>query len=249
MGYSFREIDGLKIYYRDMGKGPVVFAFPGWTMSSASLVPLAKLLKNFRFIIVDVPGWAGKSDLPKQKATITYYSKVFAKFVSSFLIDNYSFLGHSFGGAIAMSIIKNSKLKPKKLVLSSSLYSGEGVLEDKFFKKLMNTYETFKKFLIPDFLIQVVMSYSARKRLSQAKYFVRNSNKPIYQEIKNSLFRGNVKAMLESGLSILEVNCLSAKLKKFPVLTLCAERDFGFNKLQMEDITKYTNSKLHIIKG
>ncbi len=79
---------------------------------------LPELVKNFRVIAVDLPGYA-KSDKGYFKYSLPFYAQVLTEMMNEMNIDKATFVGHSMGGQIAMITSLAYPESVEKLVLIS----------------------------------------------------------------------------------------------------------------------------------
>src|SRR5437588_136437 len=111
-------VDGLMTNYSKVGAGPVVVCLHGWGDSSATFAKLIDSLKEkYTVLTLDLPGF-GATEKPPENWGIDDY----AKFVSAWLTkvntkDTKGIIGHSYGGAVAISGLSAGILKAKKLIL------------------------------------------------------------------------------------------------------------------------------------
>jgi pimeloyl-ACP methyl ester carboxylesterase len=146
----FKDIDGFKLYYDVEGEGPSLILLHGWGGNSYSLLPLTNVLKkDFRVFTLDLPGF-GRSSKPVSAIGGEEYKTVVQKFIDAVGIQDYSIIGHSFGGRIA---IKIASLKPKGLCSLVLIDSGgikaeketNQILSERFFKLLKKSVKLIFK--------------------------------------------------------------------------------------------------------
>ncbi|MEO6109788.1 MAG: alpha/beta hydrolase [Candidatus Saccharimonadales bacterium] len=111
-------LEGQLVEYKDEGKGKVVVLLHGWGQDHKSLDGLAAhLVKHFRVIRLDFPGFGGSP-----KPTSDWYIGEYARFIASFLkkleVKNvYTLIGHSFGGRVIIKSIAEKLVDPQKVIL------------------------------------------------------------------------------------------------------------------------------------
>ncbi len=100
-------IDGLNIYYRDEGQGPLLIMLHGWGSNVDLFDGIFRFAsKKYHVVGMDMPGF-GKSDEPKEPWEV----KDFVDFVLDFIKELYPdekeimFLGHSMGGRVIIKMI------------------------------------------------------------------------------------------------------------------------------------------------
>lgn len=120
------------IYYEVAGnKEKTIILLPGWgdTRSTFSYL-ISKLEEDATVISFDYPGF-GKSLFPNKDMTVYDYALIIKEFLEEHHIENPIFLGHSFGGRLAillqgyyhypaskMILIDSAGIKPKKTFYS-----------------------------------------------------------------------------------------------------------------------------------
>lgn len=112
-------INGIKIGYKDEGKGKTVLLLHGWGANKESLDLIFSSLKpSFRVVSLDLPGF-GQSGEPDKVWNSKDYSDFLKEFLEETGIEPFCALGHSNGGRI---LIKASSdwFNPEKLILVDS---------------------------------------------------------------------------------------------------------------------------------
>ena len=113
---NFAEINGTRIFYEIAGEGKPVVLIHGWSFDSRCWKDLIPVIKNnFKVISYDLRGF-GKSSLPQPGQ---YYSHTddLLKLLDLLQIKKAVFLGHSFGGRIALDIALRYPQRVEKLIL------------------------------------------------------------------------------------------------------------------------------------
>ena len=100
---EFYTIDGVKVAVAVYGKGMPVVVLHGWGSSSASWRSFAKDLsqQGCRVVIPDLPGF-GKSPEPPKKWGLPEYAEMVNELLKALDIQHAVFVGHSFGGRVAI---------------------------------------------------------------------------------------------------------------------------------------------------
>lgn len=115
-------VDGLMTNYVKVGSGKkVLICIHGWGDNLSGLASLIdELSKNYTVLALDLPGFGGTEEPPKPWGVDDYARFTFnwLKKIGVKKID--VLLGHSNGGAIAISLVGNKTLSPAKLILVSS---------------------------------------------------------------------------------------------------------------------------------
>lgn len=118
------SINGIN--YRFYGEGQNALLLHGWGQNMSSMLPIAQLLKGYRCLIVDLPGF-GDSEIPKYLLTINDYALIINRLCIALKFQPFMIIGHSFGGKVAYAYALNHKvnylvltgpsiIKPKKTI-------------------------------------------------------------------------------------------------------------------------------------
>jgi proline iminopeptidase len=92
----------MPLHVRDLGSGPpVVFLHPGPGLDGSVFLPGAQRVADagYRVLLVDLPG-SGRS--PAADWTLAGYAEAVEDFVNELGLSDFTLLGHSFGGYVAM---------------------------------------------------------------------------------------------------------------------------------------------------
>jgi len=92
----------MPLHVRDLGSGPpVVFLHPGPGLDGSVFLPGAQRVADagYRVLLVDLPG-SGRS--PAADWTLAGYAEAVKDFVNELGLQDWTLLGHSFGGYVAM---------------------------------------------------------------------------------------------------------------------------------------------------
>jgi proline iminopeptidase len=92
----------MPLHVRDLGSGPpVVLLHPGPGLDGSVFLPGAQALADagFRALLVDLPG-SGRS--PAGDWTLAGQAEAVEDFVNAYGLEDWTLLGHSFGGYVAM---------------------------------------------------------------------------------------------------------------------------------------------------
>ncbi|WP_026510940.1 MULTISPECIES: alpha/beta fold hydrolase [unclassified Butyrivibrio] len=101
------EIDGLKIYYRDEGEGPLLILLHGWGSNVDLFDGIFRFAsKKYHVVGMDMPGF-GKSDEPKDSWEVSDFVTFVIHFIKKLYPDEKEimFLGHSMGGRVIIKMI------------------------------------------------------------------------------------------------------------------------------------------------
>ena len=122
LGY-FKNIDGLKIHYTDDGSGqPVVLLHSQPSNERQFNLLKNKLKENYRVISIDRPGM-GYSDGPKVNSSerLLNQARIISKLILEITNEKPIIVGHSYGGALALSIALYNEINLKKLILVNTV--------------------------------------------------------------------------------------------------------------------------------
>jgi pimeloyl-ACP methyl ester carboxylesterase len=126
----FLEVDGLRIHYRDEGRGQPVVLLHGLTDSLFVWDAWAPLLaERFRIIRLDLPGHGLTGPDPAGRCDWRATADLVARFLDRLGIARASLVGSSFGGAIAWQIAALHPDRVQHLVLVAPVaYTAGGCL-------------------------------------------------------------------------------------------------------------------------
>ncbi len=147
-----KKIKDININYIDYGEGKdTIVLLHGWGQNIEMMKPIGdKLSKNFRIIIVDLPGF-GLSEEPKSIWSVYDYVEAIKDLLKELKVTNPIMIGHSFGGKISLAYA--SKYKTKKVVTFGSPFKKEipklslktRILKSLKKVPLINKFEDFAK--------------------------------------------------------------------------------------------------------
>jgi pimeloyl-ACP methyl ester carboxylesterase len=103
------KIDGGRIQYFDQGSGPALLLIHGLTgqMRHFTYSLLDKLTADYRVVILDRPGSGYSTRPPLASAAIAAQARTIARFAEAIGLERPLVVGHSLGGAIALSLALN----------------------------------------------------------------------------------------------------------------------------------------------
>jgi pimeloyl-ACP methyl ester carboxylesterase len=114
------RINGLDTYYTLEGQGEPVVLLHGWGTSSQNLADVAASLRaTFRVLSLDLPGF-GWSQAPPEAWGIGEYTTHVLTLLDQADISRAAFVGHSFGGRIAISVAVRRPERVSRLALVAS---------------------------------------------------------------------------------------------------------------------------------
>jgi pimeloyl-ACP methyl ester carboxylesterase len=110
-------VDGITLAYVDEGSGDPVVLLHGWGGQAVSMLPLIVGLRDkYRVLAFDLPGFGGSSSPPVPWGTPEYAAFV-EEAVASLGILRATYIGHSFGGRIAIWLAAHTPEAVQALVL------------------------------------------------------------------------------------------------------------------------------------
>ncbi len=223
-------VDNLPISYSVLGEGQTIVILHGWGDSSTSFTNLAKALStDYKVVLVDLPGFGG-SGVPQTILSLEDFAKFVGKFLRKISVDEvYAFIGHSNGGAIAISGLAEKVFKSEKLVLLASA----GIRDDKKLKKtvLKHAAKTAK-------VATKILPNSLQEKIRKKSYEAIGSEMYVNAEMQET-FKAVVGEDVQSA----------AKKLKLPTLLIYGSNDTStppkYGKLLAECIkgSKYVELK------
>lgn len=123
------KIGDMDIHYLVGGKGaPLVVIHGGSDGAKAWKKTMAALIKNYTLFIPDMPGWGNSQPMNRNG---DYFISELAEFVDGFSrklgLSDFYLMGHSLGGAVALTYALKFPHRVKKLVLIDSLCLGKEI--------------------------------------------------------------------------------------------------------------------------
>lgn len=121
------DVDGVQTRYAVGGEGPPVLFLHGWGLSSrAYMRPLRRLVRRgCRVYAPCLPGLGGSDDLPEDSVTISGLGDWAGRFVAAVGVQEpVMVMGHSFGGAVAISMAYQDPSAVQYLVLLNAVGGG-----------------------------------------------------------------------------------------------------------------------------
>lgn len=110
-------VDTVTLTYIDEGAGDPVVLLHGWGGQAASMTPLVVGLRDqYRVIAFDLPGFGGSGQPPAAWGTPEYADFVY-RAVSSLGVERATYVGHSFGGRLAIWIAAHKPEAVQALIL------------------------------------------------------------------------------------------------------------------------------------
>lgn len=114
-------VNGLMTNYQKVGRGKVVVCLPGWgdTITTFSKL-VAELKEKYTVLALDLPGFGG-TQAPAQAWSLEDYADFTAAWLKKIKAGRpYAIIGHSYGGATAITGVGRGHLTCERLVLLAS---------------------------------------------------------------------------------------------------------------------------------
>ncbi len=241
----FFYIEGMRIHYRDEGMGTPILFLHGFGASLHYWQDwVDKLVKKYRVITLDLPGF-GLSDAPsKDKIDVKFYLHYILDLLKMLEVKECHVIGNSFGGWLAWEMAVDHPELVKRLVLISP--AGYFTKRTKPKTVELSSKPAFLKILkngVPRFLVKryLINSYGKKNRITD--YEVNRYYGLINRE-------GNLMSLFKIASQSTRTNPKRIKKVKHKTLIMWGTLDriipvqdaFQFNK----DIK---NSRLVIYKG
>lgn len=117
----FVEVDGLRVHYRDRGRGPAIVLLHG---SNSSLFTwegwAADLARDHRVVTLDLPGHGLTGPDPRARYRPAEMAAFLDRFVAALGLDRFTLGGNSMGGGVAWRYALLHPDKVERLVLVDS---------------------------------------------------------------------------------------------------------------------------------
>ena len=116
-GATFADVDGARVRYVDVGKGPAVVLIHGFASSLETwngVVP--RLAKSHRVIALDLKGF-GWTDRPAGDYSPEAQAKLVLDLLTQRGVDRAAFVGHSWGASVALAAALAAPQRVSRLAL------------------------------------------------------------------------------------------------------------------------------------
>lgn len=116
----FATVNGIKLYYEDIGQGPAIIFIHGLGENASSWRhQIAEFSKHYRVVAMDLRGH-GQSDYNEEIITMKLFARDVLVLLDQLNIDKGHFVGHSMGGLISQEIAVHHLDKMLSMTLSDS---------------------------------------------------------------------------------------------------------------------------------
>jgi pimeloyl-ACP methyl ester carboxylesterase len=116
------ELEGKRIHFKEgsqrSGATPVIFIHGAGGSSNIWLRQLHPLEETFHVLAIDLPGHGDSEG--EGEESVEAYTRVLMSFLDALGLEEVCLVGHSMGGAIAMSLALAQPLRVKKMALAGS---------------------------------------------------------------------------------------------------------------------------------
>ena len=100
-----------RLHYTVKGQGAPVLILEGWGTNTEVYASIADLLcTKYTVYTLDFPGF-GKSPEPDSPWDVFQYAAITRAFIEQFAFDNYTLIGHSFGGRVIFKLFEEGRPK------------------------------------------------------------------------------------------------------------------------------------------
>mgnify|MGYP005847863451 FL=1 len=245
---KFVEINGLKISYREAGEGDILFCIPPWPSGSAAFIPLSNSLKeSLRVVSIDLPGWAGHSEKLNVEPNLENYAYLIEEFIKSFSSKKFYILGYSFGGALTQLIIERGNVKPDKVILVSTLHSGNEINTEQY--KYIRFYKNIERLNIPYTVKKYLFAFFFMgRRVLGSSYYKKYLNTQYYNLLVKEGLQADINTIFKTLLSLFHIELLDPQESDYKYLIIYAEYDPDFIKSETIEMAQYLKVKPFVIK-
>ncbi len=236
---KFIDVQGLKIHYRDEGKGDVLLLVHGTFASLHCYDRWAEILSaHYRVVRLDLPGFGLTGPNPENKYSIDLFADFLKDFLDAIDIDKCAIAGNSLGGWLSWEFALKYKERVSKMILIDSA----GYINDNNFPLpfiiaqtpvLRNVFNYVPKAVVRRFVRQVYYDQTKVTDELIDRYFDlfhRQGNKEAFVRIANSYFTQNTHNLVHID---------------FPVMVMWGEKD---NWLNVNHAEKFEKDLRHCTK-
>lgn len=174
-------VNGLMTNYQTFGRGKAIVCLPGWADNTTSFAKLVDQLKDrYQLIVLDLPGFGG-TESPPNAWSLEDYAGFVCDWLKKININNLeAIVGHSYGGAVAITALaEDHQLANKLVLLAAAGVRGKRGLR----KRLLKT--TAKVGKLPLYL----MPASKRRKLRRNFYNAIGSNLTLLPHMEQTFKR------------------------------------------------------------
>ena len=150
----FLEVKGVRVHYRDEGRGPVLLLVHGTFSSLHTWEGWTQKLKNrFRIVRLDIPGHGLTGHAPGEDYTIQGYISFLDAFANALHLNRFHLAGNSLGGLIAWNYTVAHPGKVDRLILIDSAGFRRGS-PPPIFLLARSVLGSYLRYATPEFLVR-----------------------------------------------------------------------------------------------
>lgn len=140
------EIGGARIHYLDRGSGPTLLLIHGLGSSMRTFTHsvLDRLSDEFRVVVMDRPGSGESSRDPQACARLGSQAETVSGFIRALGLDRPVLVGHSLGGAVALTVALDYPEQVRGLALVAPLANMQETVPP-VFESLLITSRTLRR--------------------------------------------------------------------------------------------------------
>ena len=136
----WHESEEGRIHYIDEGEGPTILFLhgnPTWSFLYRGII--IRLRKRFRCVALDLPGFGLSHHPPDFRYTPEEHARVVQGFVRGLELQDFTLMGHDWGGPIGLRVAADNRERIKSLVMANSWYWPTTALHLRAFSWVMST--------------------------------------------------------------------------------------------------------------
>lgn len=120
---QYLDIDGERLHYVDFGHGPAIVFIHGLCgqLRNFAYLPLAALARTHRVVLVDRPGSGYSTRAAQRDGTLASQADAVARLIDALALERPLLVGHSLGGAIALTLALDHPQRVGALALIAPL--------------------------------------------------------------------------------------------------------------------------------
>jgi esterase/lipase len=223
---------GSEIQTYTFGTGEnVIFSFPSFPHSGLYYILFTQLYDQtkFKFITMDLPGWSGWSEniFRNKNVAMEEYVDLAEYILDYYKVTNFSLIGYSFGGALAIKLANRRLKNIKKLALVSTVVNGNLIKNTPEVRKIKLAKMINQKWRLKSHVLKEFKNYK--------DIAVSNFHECMIEEYSQMINRADVDVIFDSLYELFtsdltdEIKNLNS-LKNILVVSSGEEGDFFTNQ-------------------
>ena len=142
----FVEVGGARIHYLERGSGPALLFINGLggNMRTFTHSVLDRLADEFRVVVMERPGSGESTRAPRACARLGSQAETVSAFIRALELDRPVLVGHSLGGAVALSVALDHPEQVRGLALIAPLANVQETVPA-VFKRMLITSRALRK--------------------------------------------------------------------------------------------------------